>query len=101
VNGELGVDDHITNEDGDGVEEPAVEADHQHRRNVHLKREDRGLRPGGRGHVYTLRGRGFEPRRVSWLLVNRSFFKTGHHCEAKLLMFHIKYSFESLAKNCS
>ena len=37
VDGELGVDDHITNEDGDGVQEPAVEPDHQHRRNVHLK----------------------------------------------------------------
>ena len=37
VDRELCVDDHITNEDGDGVQEPAVEPDHQHRRNVHLK----------------------------------------------------------------
>ena len=37
VNGELCVDDHVADQDGDRVQEPAVETDHQHCRYVHLE----------------------------------------------------------------
>ena len=36
VNGELCVDDHVADEDGDRMEEPAVKSDHEHGWNVHL-----------------------------------------------------------------
>ena len=41
MNRKLGVDDHITNEDGDRMQEPSVQPDDQHRRNVHLKQQRR------------------------------------------------------------
>ena len=43
VNGELGVDDHVADQDGDGVQEPAVQPDHQHSRYVHLERRSNKL----------------------------------------------------------